>query len=193
MIELFSFEFWIGIQFIIDLFIILCFMIFVKRAANMKVSNQYDGKSRIDQENSEKTANEIIEMLEPFVKESKITADSFDLEFGFNWDWNLYRDTLLPYLAQFPWRVCFEDRIGRRDKKRLADDIPIFAEGSYEKERFDYYLMRLLAVYWQYQISQTKARSVDAILNNFLAEIKPSLLGNIDKLTKTLEMLYDLH
>ena len=78
MIELFSFEFWIGIQFIIDLFIILCFMIFVKRAANMKVSNQYDGKSRIDQENSEKTANEIIEMLEPFVRESKVTADSFD-------------------------------------------------------------------------------------------------------------------
>jgi hypothetical protein len=78
MIELFSFEFWIGIQFIIDLFIILCFIIFVKRAANMKVSNQYDGESRIDQENSGKTANEIIEMLEPFVKEAKVTADSFD-------------------------------------------------------------------------------------------------------------------
>jgi len=78
MIELFSFEFWIGIQFIIDLFIILCFLIFVKRAANIKVSNQYNENNKINQENTGKTANEIIEMLEPFVKESKVTAESFD-------------------------------------------------------------------------------------------------------------------
>ncbi|MCK5541259.1 MAG: hypothetical protein KAI40_01100 [Desulfobacterales bacterium] len=78
MIELFSFEFWIGIQFIIDLFIILCFLIFVKRVANIKVSSHYNGENRIDQENTEKTANDIIEMLEPFVKEAKVTADSFD-------------------------------------------------------------------------------------------------------------------
>ncbi|MCK5310646.1 MAG: hypothetical protein KAJ62_00960 [Desulfobacteraceae bacterium] len=78
MIELFSFEFWIGIQFIIDLFIILCFLVFVKRVRNTQLSNQYNGKGRIDQENAEKATNDIIEMLEPFVKESKITADSFD-------------------------------------------------------------------------------------------------------------------
>ena len=78
MIELFSFEFWIGIQFIIDLFIILCFLIFVKRAANLKASNHYNGNGIIDQEKSEKAASEIIEMLEPFVKEAKVTADSFD-------------------------------------------------------------------------------------------------------------------
>ncbi|MCP3898695.1 MAG: hypothetical protein GY707_03060 [Desulfobacteraceae bacterium] len=78
MIELFSFEFWIGIQFIIDLFIILCFLIFVKRVANMKASNHFTENSRIAQESTEDTANEIIEMLEPLVKESKATADSFD-------------------------------------------------------------------------------------------------------------------
>ncbi len=78
MIELFSFEFWIGIQFIIDLFIILCFLIFVKRVANMKASNHFTENSRIAQETTEDTANEIIEMLEPLVKESKATADSFD-------------------------------------------------------------------------------------------------------------------
>ncbi len=78
MIELFSFEFWIGIQFIIDLFIILCFLIFVKRVARMKESNHSTGNSRIAQESTEEAANEIIEMLEPFVKESKATADSFD-------------------------------------------------------------------------------------------------------------------
>ena len=78
MIELFSFEFWIGIQFIIDLFIILCFIIFVRRAANVKLSNQSTGTDKINQGNVENTANNIIEMLEPLVKESKVTADSFD-------------------------------------------------------------------------------------------------------------------
>lgn len=78
MIELFSFEFWIGIQFIIDLFIILCFLIFVKRVGNAKLTTQYTYEGRADQENAEKATNEIIEMLEPLVKDSKITADSFD-------------------------------------------------------------------------------------------------------------------
>jgi len=78
MIELFSFEFWIGIQFIIDLFIILCFLIFVKRVGNAKLTSQYTYEGRVDQENAEKATNEIIEMLEPLVKDSKITADSFD-------------------------------------------------------------------------------------------------------------------
>ena len=78
MIELFTFEFWIGIQFIIDLFIILCFLIFVKRAARMRAASSFNGKNVIDQENTEKASNEIIGMLEPFLKESKATADSFD-------------------------------------------------------------------------------------------------------------------
>jgi Family of unknown function (DUF6115) len=78
MIELFSFEFWIGIQFIIDLFIILCFLIFVKRVGNGKLTTQYSRQGEIYQENAEKATNDIIEILEPFVKDSKITADSFD-------------------------------------------------------------------------------------------------------------------
>ena len=78
MIELFSFEFWIGIQFIIDLFIIIFFLIFVKRIHNIKSSDQYNGDGKINQENAEQAANDIIGMLEPFVKESKVTADSFD-------------------------------------------------------------------------------------------------------------------
>lgn len=78
MIELFSIEFWIGIQLLIDLFIILLFLIFVKRVGKIKFSQNYNGNDAAGQENAEKTANDIIEMLEPFVKESKVTADSFD-------------------------------------------------------------------------------------------------------------------
>ncbi len=78
MIELFSFEFWIVILFIIDILIILCFLIFVRRAANIKVSAQYNPNDRINQRKAEKTADNIIGMLEPFVKESKKTADSFE-------------------------------------------------------------------------------------------------------------------
>ena len=78
MIELFSIEFWIGIQLIIDLFIILLFLIFVKRVGKIKFPQNYNGNDAVGQENAEKTANDIIEMLEPFVKESKVTADSFD-------------------------------------------------------------------------------------------------------------------
>ncbi len=44
----------------------------------MKESNYSIGKGKIVQESTEEAANEIIEMLEPFVKESKATADSFD-------------------------------------------------------------------------------------------------------------------
>ncbi len=82
MIELFSLKFWIGTQFIIDLFIILCFLVFVKRLSRLRVADPYTFNGSLNddmnRDNSEKTANEIIEMLEPFVKESRATADSFD-------------------------------------------------------------------------------------------------------------------
>ena len=77
MIELYSFEFWIGIQLIIDLFIILIFLVFIKRVNKVKLHGESGEKGRVFQENAEKTANDIIEMLEPFVKESQVTADSF--------------------------------------------------------------------------------------------------------------------
>jgi hypothetical protein len=83
MIQLFSIEFWFVVQLIIDLFIVLLFLIFIKRVGKLRFDGQYQEnqkgrQGKIKQEIAEKAADDIIEMLEPFVKESKLTADSFD-------------------------------------------------------------------------------------------------------------------
>ncbi len=85
---MFSLQFWIGVLFIIDLFIILFFLIFVNRLARQRLAEQQaaggknPGGSAYDNiEAHQKAVNsaaDIIEMLEPLVRESRDAADAFE-------------------------------------------------------------------------------------------------------------------
>ncbi|MCK5162660.1 MAG: hypothetical protein KAQ72_03035 [Desulfobacula sp.] len=81
MIELFSLEFWIAILFIINFVLVVFLFLFVKRVNRIKLSdvdkNHHDNR----QENAKHalgSSTDIIEMLEPLVKESRKAALSFD-------------------------------------------------------------------------------------------------------------------
>ncbi len=82
MIKLFSMEFWIGVQFFVDLiFVVLLFGIVRQLKTNRKdnvCSRHSCDDGGILKDKSVKTAGEIMEMLEPLVHDAKIAADSFN-------------------------------------------------------------------------------------------------------------------
>ena len=84
MIELFSLEFWTGIQFIIDFFLVVLIFVLAKRINRIKQFKKVENQSGIIQDfrdaesESTRTANDILDMLEPLVQESKSCAKSFD-------------------------------------------------------------------------------------------------------------------
>ncbi|MCP4020503.1 MAG: hypothetical protein GY729_01555 [Desulfobacteraceae bacterium] len=83
MITIFSIEFWIAVQLVIDFVLIVLLFLFVRRVNRINKytsftdskENQPDGEFA---ENAAATANDIINMLEPLVVESKNAALSFD-------------------------------------------------------------------------------------------------------------------
>ncbi len=82
MIGLFSIEFWIGVQLIVDfIFVLLLFGLVRQFKKNGKSGiniDDFDDKSYIPRDKTIKTANEIMEILEPLVHESKAAAKIFD-------------------------------------------------------------------------------------------------------------------
>jgi len=81
MIELFSLEFWIAILFIINFILVIFFFLFVKRVNQINLSDahqNYHDNKQADMNLASGSAADIIEMLEPLVKESKKAAISFD-------------------------------------------------------------------------------------------------------------------
>ncbi|MCD4675581.1 MAG: hypothetical protein K8S18_06235 [Desulfobacula sp.] len=81
MIELFSLEFWIAILFIINFVLVVFLFLFVKRVNRIKLSDMDQNHHDNGQENAKYalgSSTDIIEMLEPLVKESRKAALSFD-------------------------------------------------------------------------------------------------------------------
>ncbi|MBU1340099.1 MAG: hypothetical protein KKE44_00390 [Proteobacteria bacterium] len=81
MIELFSIEFWIAILFLINFFLVIFLFFLVKKMNRLNfaepVQPQLDDKKE-DAKQASRSAADIIEMLEPLVKESRKAAISFD-------------------------------------------------------------------------------------------------------------------
>lgn len=82
MINLFSTEFWTGVQLIVDLiFVLLLFGLvrqFNKREKSRINKDNFDNKASILKDKTITTADEIMEILEPLVHESKAAAKIFD-------------------------------------------------------------------------------------------------------------------
>jgi len=81
MIELFSIEFWIAILFIINFIFVLFLFLFAKKVNQFsfwQVDQKYQRDTQEDTKYASGSAAEIIEMLEPLVKESRKAALSFD-------------------------------------------------------------------------------------------------------------------
>lgn len=86
MIELFSLKFWIGVLFVIDLLFILLFLVFVRRLSQKQARlDAVRSRDRADEKDDAarrkeavKSAEDIIGMLEPLVRESRQTAESFE-------------------------------------------------------------------------------------------------------------------
>jgi hypothetical protein len=81
MIELFSIEFWIAILFTINFFLAMVVFLLVKRINRLNLtgsSNIEVDSSSEDSETASKSAGDIIELLEPLVRESRKAAISFD-------------------------------------------------------------------------------------------------------------------
>ncbi|MBU0973102.1 MAG: hypothetical protein KKC20_20835 [Proteobacteria bacterium] len=83
MTQLVSLEFLIAVLFIIDVFLVILLMLFVKRVGHLKVASTVDGQIQARQNILEgqgvsDSAREIMDMLEPLVMESRKAALSFD-------------------------------------------------------------------------------------------------------------------
>ncbi|MCD4721898.1 MAG: hypothetical protein K8S13_18865 [Desulfobacula sp.] len=81
MIELFSLEFWIAILFFINFILVILLFLFVKRMNRLnpgEPDQKYCDDGCENAKYASGSAVDIIEMLEPLVKESKKTAISFD-------------------------------------------------------------------------------------------------------------------
>ncbi len=82
MISVFSIQFWIGVQLIVDfIFVLLLFGIIrqVNKHGESRINNDcFDNKSHILRDKTTKAANEIMEILEPLVHESETAAKIFD-------------------------------------------------------------------------------------------------------------------
>lgn len=82
MIKLFSVEFWLLVLFFINFSLVLCGLIFIRKMNELK--NQLASGPAEDEEDTEHQdwvrdrASDIIEMIEPLVKESRETAMMFD-------------------------------------------------------------------------------------------------------------------
>ena len=74
---LFSLKFWLGVQLFIDLVLIGLFMVLFKRLKNQRGAKPLDDMKEISGE-AGRTASQIIDMLEPLVKEADSAAISFD-------------------------------------------------------------------------------------------------------------------
>ena len=81
MIELFSMEFWISILFIINFIFIIFLFLLVKKVNRLNFDDLIHGDSDDNQEDfrhASGSAVDIVEILEPLVKESKKVAITFD-------------------------------------------------------------------------------------------------------------------
>ncbi|MBA3008863.1 MAG: hypothetical protein KKF12_08725 [Proteobacteria bacterium] len=83
MTQLVSLEFLIAVLFIIDVFLVILLMLFVKRVGHLKANSTVDGQIQARQNIREgqavsESAREIMDMLEPLVMESRKAALSFD-------------------------------------------------------------------------------------------------------------------
>ena len=81
MIELFSLEFWIAILFIITFILVIFLFLLVKKINRLNLGEpdqKYYNDRQEDAKNASGSATDIIEMLEPLVKESRKAAISFD-------------------------------------------------------------------------------------------------------------------
>ncbi len=81
MIKLFSIEFWIGVQFFIDLIFVALLFIFIRQLKkdkkNIAPCDQLHKDADKLREKSIKTAGEIMDILEPLVRDAHAAADSF--------------------------------------------------------------------------------------------------------------------
>ncbi len=81
MIGLFSIEFWIATLFILYFLLVIFFFLFVRKVNRLDLAKS-DPKNNSDEQESEKqasrSAGDIIEILEPLVKESRNVAITFD-------------------------------------------------------------------------------------------------------------------
>ncbi len=80
MIKLFSMEFWIGLQFFIDLiFVVLLFGFLRQLKKNADINHEIFNKNSYElRTKTKKTSGEIIDILEPLVHDARVAADSFD-------------------------------------------------------------------------------------------------------------------
>lgn len=82
MIELFSLEFWIAILFIINFILVIFLFLFVKKMnrLNWREPDQklFDDSGNKELKQVSGSASDIMELLEPLVKESRKAAISFD-------------------------------------------------------------------------------------------------------------------
>ncbi|MEA1967412.1 MAG: hypothetical protein U9N77_04250 [Thermodesulfobacteriota bacterium] len=82
MMNLFSIEFWVCIQFFIDLIFVIILLVFVKRLKKESKDKTEPvscaGKMDRVADQAKETAREIIAMLEPLVAEAEAAAKSFD-------------------------------------------------------------------------------------------------------------------
>lgn len=86
MIELFSLKFWIGVLFLIDLLFILFLLVLVRRLSQReaKIASMRDHQDTAEADDAArrqkamKSADDIIGMLEPLVREAGKAADSFE-------------------------------------------------------------------------------------------------------------------
>lgn len=81
MVELFSMEFWISILFIINFIFIIFLFLLVKKVNRLNFDDLIHGDSDDNQEDfrhASGPAVDIVEILEPLVKESKKVAITFD-------------------------------------------------------------------------------------------------------------------
>jgi len=81
MIELFSLEFWIAVLFIINFILVIFLFLFVKKINRLNLGEPDqklfdDGNKELKQVSG--SASDIMELLEPLVKESRKAAISFD-------------------------------------------------------------------------------------------------------------------
>ena len=84
MTNIFSLEFLVAVLFIVDVFLFLLIILIVKRVSRFRVqgtdpsSLQADGSGRESQEAAFESAAQVLELLEPLVKESKAAANDFE-------------------------------------------------------------------------------------------------------------------
>ena len=78
MIRLFSVEFWMAVLFFVNFSLVLFILMFIRKVNRFWIEHTLDGEGGQNNDPVRDTASDIMDMLEPLVKESRDAAILFD-------------------------------------------------------------------------------------------------------------------